>query len=319
MNFFKGIHLSRTNLKRKTTNEGPKRRSAGQSLTYRPFDNSEFNFTKVADDELIGTFGSGAHAVLVNVSPLAYGHCLLCPNYKDCRPQILSLDALSAAVAFQRSANGERSDMQVTFNSLGAWASVNHLHFHVFWPAGRHPSHSETAGELEGRILDSGGRLILLEQPLFGKMPIELAAPKRVLAKFEYLTLEELDYPAYTFRVTAVGEDGVNLMAAGIWSVVWVLLRLDIPHNIVLSQRATVAFVTPRQPQMISFMQEGFSDGAGLHIACAELGGYIICFDQETYECLTEEDVVRIFGRDINLEDPRMVEEVVASFNRCAV
>ncbi|EER16019.1 conserved hypothetical protein [Perkinsus marinus ATCC 50983] len=156
--FFKGIHLLRTDRKRKTKHEGNRERATCECLTQRPFAVEDFNFTHVRDDEIIGkfpasgfrpyprsgTFGVGAHALLVNVSPLAYGHCLLCPDHKACRPQVLSLDALKLAVAFARASDADRGDMKVMFNSLGAWASVNHLHFHVFWPSGRQDLDSST-------------------------------------------------------------------------------------------------------------------------------------------------------------------------------
>ncbi|KAF4753113.1 GDP-D-glucose phosphorylase, variant 3 [Perkinsus olseni] len=187
----------RTDRKRKTNNEGHKERNEGRQLTYSPFAAEDFNFTRVKDDEVIGTLGAGAHALLVNVSPLAYGHCLLCPEYKACRPQVLALDALEVAVAFASAADADRDDMKVTFNSLGAWASVNHLHFHVFWPSGRQDQESPSVDEpaAADRILDSGGCMIPLREPPFGRMPIELAKPKRMLATTSSLNLEELDYP----------------------------------------------------------------------------------------------------------------------------
>ncbi|KAF4705641.1 GDP-D-glucose phosphorylase [Perkinsus olseni] len=264
----------RTDRKRKTNNEGHKERNQGKQLTYSPFAAEDFNFTRVKDDEIIGTLGTGAHALLVNVSPLAYGHCLLCPEYKACRPQVLTLDALEVPVAFARAADAERDDMKVTFNSLGAWASVNHLHFHVFWPSGRQ-DREPPSGEPEAteRVLDSRGCMIPLREPAFGRMPIELAEPKRILATTSSLKLEEIDYPvgptikwnqgtnllraeddatafgreysvillypeqAYTFRLTAVDGGSERPMAAGLWSIVSVLLKLDIPHNILICQR----------------------------------------------------------------------------------
>ncbi|KAF4753111.1 GDP-D-glucose phosphorylase [Perkinsus olseni] len=313
----------RTDRKRKTNNEGHKERNEGRQLTYSPFAAEDFNFTRVKDDEVIGTLGAGAHALLVNVSPLAYGHCLLCPEYKACRPQVLALDALEVAVAFASAADADRDDMKVTFNSLGAWASVNHLHFHVFWPSGRQDQESPSVDEpaAADRILDSGGCMIPLREPPFGRMPIELAKPKRMLATTSSLNLEELDYPAYTFRLTAAAVDGDSgsSMAAGLWSIVSVLLRLDIPHNILICQRGEVAFVTPRQPQMVSRLDEDTPEGGGLHIACAELGGYMICFDQRTYDRLVEADVCRLFQRDIHFSNADMIADVVTAVTHCQV
>lgn len=89
----------------------------------------------------------------------------------------------------------------------------------------------------------------------YGRMPLEMAEPERILATTPSLQLEELDYPvrrdgsgffmifryiqqAFTFRLkTLLEEASENPMATGLWSVVSVLLELDIPHNILICQR----------------------------------------------------------------------------------
>ena len=75
--------------------------------------------------------GAQLHRLVVNSSPLYRGHCLLLLEAEMMHPQILSAQALLYACR-TLTLRGARDDMLIGFNSLGAWASVNHLHMHVF-------------------------------------------------------------------------------------------------------------------------------------------------------------------------------------------
>ena len=75
--------------------------------------------------------GAQLHRLVVNSSPLYRGHCLLLLEAEMQHPQILSSQALLYACR-TLTLRGARDDMLIGFNSLGAWASVNHMHMHVF-------------------------------------------------------------------------------------------------------------------------------------------------------------------------------------------
>lgn len=66
------------------------------------------------------------HSVVVNISPMFYCHCLLLLHVREGLPQVLSPDMLLLGLRFARMSR--RRDFRVGFNSLGAFASVNHLH-----------------------------------------------------------------------------------------------------------------------------------------------------------------------------------------------
>lgn len=132
-----------------------------------PFDPAEFHFNRVRDDsgEVLAelrdgtTDQSGRHRILVNVSPLMYGHGLLIPFSEKCLPQQLTGEAIDLAVSLLRrdmdhaaaasqeeeslpkitNANGNSAassdEFCIGFNSLGAFSSVNHLHLHVLYPS----------------------------------------------------------------------------------------------------------------------------------------------------------------------------------------
>lgn len=95
--------------------------------------------------------------VVVNVSPLEYCHVLLVPTPEKCLPQMLTESGLKTAIDFSLVSGNRylrffnpqtlkicytvhntqvfvvcRRYFRVGFNSLGGFASVNHLHFHGY-------------------------------------------------------------------------------------------------------------------------------------------------------------------------------------------
>lgn len=72
---------------------------------------------------------SRAPAFCFQVSPIEYGHVLLIPRVLDRLPQRIDSDSLLLALHLAK----EASDpfFRVGYNSLGAFATINHLHFQV--------------------------------------------------------------------------------------------------------------------------------------------------------------------------------------------
>lgn len=95
----------------------------------QPFDEEKFNFTKVGGDEIL--LRRNEDVVAVNVSPIEDCHSLVIPKVNDRLPQILTRDGLNFALdIFFESGS---PDFRAGFNSLGAFASVNHQHLHIYY------------------------------------------------------------------------------------------------------------------------------------------------------------------------------------------
>ncbi|XP_074308347.1 GDP-L-galactose phosphorylase 1-like [Silene latifolia] len=116
----------------------------------QPFDDSKFNFTKVGLEEALFRFelsrdhmpqyfpsaritseSDSPNIVAINVSPIEYGHVLLIPRIFDCLPQMIDHASMLAALHFAK----EAADpfFRVGYNSLGAFATINHLHFQAYY------------------------------------------------------------------------------------------------------------------------------------------------------------------------------------------
>jgi hypothetical protein len=74
------------------------------------------------------------HPLFANVNPLLDGHGLFVPRMLQGQPQVLTTEAIHAGLLVQ--AMPGRPDFRMGYNSLGAWASVNHLHLHCFYLSG---------------------------------------------------------------------------------------------------------------------------------------------------------------------------------------
>ncbi|CAG03444.1 unnamed protein product [Tetraodon nigroviridis] len=107
------------------------------------FNAKQFNFNKVNPEEIIfemtkenggngkGQDQPGKMVVLINVSPLGFGHCLFVPDPSLCYPQVLTKFAIQTGI--ESVLLSSDPGFRVGFNSLGAFASVNHLHLHGYY------------------------------------------------------------------------------------------------------------------------------------------------------------------------------------------
>nr|CAD1818181.1 unnamed protein product [Ananas comosus var. bracteatus] len=108
----------------------------------QPFDANKFNFTKVGQEEALFRFEPATNAtpvdgtrspsvVVINVSPIEYGHVLLIPRVLDCLPQ--RIDRESFLLALHLAVEAANPYFRVGYNSLGAFATINHLHFQAYY------------------------------------------------------------------------------------------------------------------------------------------------------------------------------------------
>ena len=113
------------------------------------FDPARFNFQKAPQREVLaalaadgapGTTASWApdapagpdpSLLLINVSPIEYGHVLLVPRVMSGLPQLI--DPASMALAVRCAAEADNPYLRLCYNSLGAYGTVNHLHFQAYF------------------------------------------------------------------------------------------------------------------------------------------------------------------------------------------
>lgn len=92
-----------------------------------------FNFNRVDDLEVMLTIDDARTGseirMIINKSPITHFHTLIVPDIKDNLIQRVTPAALSFCIHFMR--NIDDPNIRIGYNSPGALASVNHLHFHL--------------------------------------------------------------------------------------------------------------------------------------------------------------------------------------------
>ncbi|XP_047998457.1 GDP-D-glucose phosphorylase 1 [Leguminivora glycinivorella] len=102
---------------------------------HKPYNPDEFNFNKTSSKEHLFTMhennSTDTHLFLVNVSPISRYHTLLCPSVNRRLPQVVTEDSIRLVLDVKCFAQDR--DLKIGFNSLCAFASVNHLHYHMMY------------------------------------------------------------------------------------------------------------------------------------------------------------------------------------------
>uniref|UniRef100_T1JLX4 GDP-D-glucose phosphorylase 1 n=1 Tax=Strigamia maritima TaxID=126957 RepID=T1JLX4_STRMM len=235
-----------------------------QSLT-QPFDHTQFNFTQIKQDEILFELrrsqmpSPNRHLVIINVSPLEYCNSLLVPSIDSLKPQIL--DASGLRLAIETVLLSASPSFRVGFNSLCAYASVNHYHFHIFY----------------------------LNAPLY----LETVS----VAYIANDCYEVCDYavPGFTFQL----ENGdIDRLVNAVMRVVVQLQSLLVAHNVFITRGAAFGefnpisystvrvFLWPREPA------DDDKDKTAFNVACCEISGHLPVKEEAAFHSLCEGQVV---------------------------
>ncbi|KAG0728781.1 GDP-D-glucose phosphorylase 1 [Chionoecetes opilio] len=249
----------------------------------QPVDPSKFNFTKIQEKEVLsklkflvskhedGAFGKEQEkdnvalkaTLIVNNAPICHTHSLLVPFLEECWPQVLNHQGLAAAV--HAILLSKSPDMRVAFNSLGAYASVNHLHFHIFYFP--YTLFSETA-ECEW-----------------------LAGP--------CYTFKKYFASGFAFQL----EDGdVDKLVSSVMTLVNVFLKEKVAHNMFITRGTPLETVNTSEATYstvrVMLWAQNFVTGAKsldfINTAACELAGHVPVYSSEQWETLSEKKVLSL-------------------------
>lgn len=259
------------------------------------FDPEEFNFNKIRPGEVLFRLRRGdPHPpgvlqqediilVMINVSPLEWGHVLLVPEPARGLPQCLLPGALRAGL--EAVLLSSHPGFRVGFNSLGGLASVNHLHLHGYYLPHRLPVEGAPS-----EPLDPGGHLHLLQAvpaPGFlfytsGPGPDLEALISRVCRASDYLTAREIAHNLFVTRGAPPGMASFSSTLAGVRVILW--------------------------PRKSSF---GIKEQEAFNVALCELAGHLPVKTPQDFSSLTEAAALALI-RDCLLP-PAQAEEVRAA------
>ncbi|XP_054433543.1 GDP-D-glucose phosphorylase 1 [Pteronotus mesoamericanus] len=209
-----------------------RRRPQSISSVKQAFDPEQFNFNKIRPGEVLfrlrrepdlsGVSQQEDILVMINVSPLEWGHVLLVPEPAQGLPQRLLPGALRAGL--EAVLLSSHPGFRVGFNSLGGLASVNHLHLHGYYLAHRLP-----VERAPSEPLDPAGHLHLLQAvpaPGFlfyasGPGPDLEALISRVCRVTDYLTDREIAHNLFVTRGAPPGKTSPSSTLTGVRVILW--------------------------------------------------------------------------------------------------
>lgn len=299
----------------------------------QPFDGSKFNFKKAYAREVLFAFeprpggdharplpghplglaggrapgvpapaledgarmGSSPHLIVINVSPIDYGHVLLVPSVLDDLPQLLTPATLRLALQFAQEAGNPY--LRVGFNSLGAYATINHLHFQAYYlaatmpyerapttllPRKQQPRSSSSNGGVGGGA-GAASPAGLLTPPLLSRAEALVGAPVAGVR-----LSRTSDYPVRGF----VAEGGTLAARAAVVGAAAVeLQRRNQPHNVLVSDAGGRVFLFPQryaQRQARGEVEQELLE-TGVNPAAFEIAGHMVMKRREDYDAVSQD------------------------------
>jgi len=235
----------------------------------QPFDPEKFNFTKVEPDKelVFETQQDKEDICIINVSPIEFGHCLFLPQVRRCLPQALTRYAIEAALKLMLLSKSKA--MKMGFNSLCAYASVNHLHWHLYY-------------------LQDG-----FEVPTAWVQGSPLTAE----------VYELIDYPAKGFALELNSVNQLDRVADNVYKIVDYLHHNEIAHNVFitrgrcLSSKSKGSSIDPDSYEVIRVIiwaREsvfGRKPPGDFCIAVCELAGQMLIYNEEAFNEVSETEV----------------------------
>ncbi|KAL6999225.1 Phosphate metabolism transcription protein [Sarracenia purpurea var. burkii] len=261
----------------------------------QPFDGNKFNFTKVGQEEVLFQFEASddnefqffpnapidvensPSVVAINVSPIEYGHVLLIPRILECLPQ--RIDKESFLLALYMAAEAGNPYFRLGYNSLGAFATINHLHFQAYYLAVPFPIEKAVTRKITA--LNGGVKISQL-----------LNYPVRGLVFEGGNTLEDLS--------NAVSDSCICLQDN------------NIPYNVLISDSGKRIFLFPQcyaEKQALGEVSPELLD-TQVNPAVWEISGHMVLKRKEDYEGASEENAWRLLA-EVSLSEERF-EEVKA-------
>lgn len=257
-----------------------RRRPQDIQSVQQKFDPEQFTFNNIRQEEVLFCMGRACTPsmsypggiprllgpacvfIVINVSPLEYGHVLLIPDPTLSLPQILTPEALRSGLdAVLLSAH---PGFRVGFNSLGAFASVNHLHLHGFY--------------------------------LNWELLVESVTCKPLLPEANLYLLQGVPAPGFVFYIEGCPlEDVVHKICR----VTNYLIRKEIAHNLFITRGAR-----PEEPtcsearpgiRIILWARRpcfGIKQNSAFNVALCELAGHLPIKTAQDFEDLTEASAI---------------------------
>ncbi|XP_076750635.1 GDP-D-glucose phosphorylase 1 [Xylocopa sonorina] len=250
--------LAQLNIDRGSNRRSPERLTSMK----QPFDDKHFNFTKLLPQEIITSVNSTEedYTIAINNSPFEYCHSLLLPERNKKLPQIATKYSLLKAIELFSLSSSPY--LRVCFNSLCAHASVNHLHWHLYY--------------LNKRML-----LEYIDLK-------EYAGPVQILD----------NYPAMGYCIQYSNFQSIDDFANWALLIISYLQNAEIAHNVYITRARLNIEEEYKNLRIYIWARKSVTctkNTAAFNSAACELFGHLSIKSVEIYKNLSEEYVTHMF------------------------
>ncbi|KAE9594399.1 putative nucleotidyltransferase [Lupinus albus] len=263
----------------------------------QPFDENRFNFKKIGQEEVlfmveqsidhkshfvtnapIDKISPSPNVVAINVSPIEYGHVLLIPRVLDCFPQRIDHDSFQLAMHMAK----EAADpfFRLGYNSLGAFATINHLHFQAYYLAAPFP------------VEKAEKQIIAVDK---GKCPQGVSVSQLVNYPVRGLVFE--------------GGNSIRDLSDTVSNSLVFLQNNNIPFNVLISDCGKRIYLFPQcfaERQALGEVSQGILE-AQVNPAVWEISGHIVLKRRVDFDEATEAYVWKLLA-EVSLTEERFQE-----------
>ncbi len=225
---------------------------------------------------------SSPNLVVINVSPIEYGHVLLVPRVLDNLAQRVDPAAMELALHFAKEADNRC--FRVGFNSLGAYATINHLHFQAYYMDATLPCERAATEPLTGDLLQHQRKRRHAAGTLNGSLE-------------HCVTVSTLvGYPVRGFVIELAESvpvaDGISEMALVVGRACQAMQQANVAHNLLITDSGRRVFLWPQcfaERHASGGLPESVAD-TGVNPAVFEIAGHVLLKRQQDYDELAEDE-----------------------------
>ena len=241
----------------------PETRESFKNNSANRLSGSTFDAARVVEDD-----GESPTVVLINVSPIEYGHVLLCPRVLEGLPQRVSPETLLPPLLM--AAESRNPYFRVGYNSLGAYATINHLHFQAYYLMEAFP----------------------IERAPTRRLPARVFPTKR--HRHGIKVSEVTEYPVRC--VCFERGDGFESLAHMVGVACQRLQERNCPFNLLVADHGARVFLIPQKFSQRVAAGEVPADvvATGVNPAVFEISGHLLYKTQEDYDACSQETAQRM-------------------------
>ena len=225
--------------------------------------------------------------VIINVSPIEYGHILLVPRVKDSLPQQVAPSTMHFAL--QMAAESDNPFFRVGFNSLGAYGSVNHLHFQGYYLDAPFPVERAPTVAIPGlpQMINRVRVTQLAEYPVRGIV-------------MEMVHEGELDLDSSLWQLAKLCGNACRKLA-----------RANVPHNIFIVDGGSRLFLFPQcyQARISAGVVPEWILNTGVNPAAFEISGHLLMKTRDDFDALDETKACRMLEQ-VSLDESDFLDAV---------